>query len=253
MGGLLGKAPEVNGRKITGGPQMIQLSLDGKRLYVTTSLFSTWDNQFYPEIRTERRLHADGRLRHRERRHDDQRGLLRRFRQGAERAGALPRDPLSGRRLHVGHRHLADDRGPTDRASPSRSPTAAARPTGRCAPPAARHPADDRASTCPTAAATAAASPARPSCCDGEVDQRRGGAEQSPDPRRLRAALRRAARATAPWRSASRATTSSIAIRSEPASAARAEARHRHAEGPRWRTADEPRRRLSGGLPGRTS
>ena len=30
---------------------MIQMSLDGKRLYVTTSLFSTWDNQFYPEIR----------------------------------------------------------------------------------------------------------------------------------------------------------------------------------------------------------
>ena len=52
MGGLLGKAPEVNGVKVTGGPQMIQLSLDGKRLYVTTSLFSTWDNQFYPEIRT---------------------------------------------------------------------------------------------------------------------------------------------------------------------------------------------------------
>jgi selenium-binding protein 1 len=52
LGGLLGKAPEVHGRKITGGPQMIQLSLDGKRLYVTTSLFSTWDNQFYPDIRT---------------------------------------------------------------------------------------------------------------------------------------------------------------------------------------------------------
>ncbi|MDH3579984.1 MAG: selenium-binding family protein [Hyphomicrobiales bacterium] len=51
IGGLLGKAPEVNGHKITGGPQMFQLSLDGKRLYVTTSLFSTWDNQFYPEIR----------------------------------------------------------------------------------------------------------------------------------------------------------------------------------------------------------
>lgn len=29
---------------------MIQLSLDGKRLYVTTSLFSPWDNQFYPDI-----------------------------------------------------------------------------------------------------------------------------------------------------------------------------------------------------------
>ena len=52
MGGLLGRAPEVNGLQVTGGPQMIQLSLDGKRLYVTTSLFSTWDNQFYPEIRT---------------------------------------------------------------------------------------------------------------------------------------------------------------------------------------------------------
>lgn len=29
---------------------MIQLSLDGKRLYVTTSLYSTWDKQFYPEL-----------------------------------------------------------------------------------------------------------------------------------------------------------------------------------------------------------
>ena len=28
MGGLLGKAPVVNGHKITGGPQLIQLSLD---------------------------------------------------------------------------------------------------------------------------------------------------------------------------------------------------------------------------------
>ena len=52
MGGLLGKAPIENGVKVAGGPQMYQLSLDGKRMYVTTSLFSTWDNQFYPEIRT---------------------------------------------------------------------------------------------------------------------------------------------------------------------------------------------------------
>ena len=34
MGGLLGRAPEVNGVKVTGGPQMIQLSLDGKLLGV---------------------------------------------------------------------------------------------------------------------------------------------------------------------------------------------------------------------------
>jgi selenium-binding protein 1 len=29
---------------------MLQLSLDGKRLYVTNSLYSSWDNQFYPEM-----------------------------------------------------------------------------------------------------------------------------------------------------------------------------------------------------------
>lgn len=43
----------VKGRLVRGGPQMIQLSLDGKRLYVTTSLFSSWDEQFYPELITE--------------------------------------------------------------------------------------------------------------------------------------------------------------------------------------------------------
>lgn len=29
---------------------MIQLSLDGKRLYATNSLFSAWDRQFYPDL-----------------------------------------------------------------------------------------------------------------------------------------------------------------------------------------------------------
>ncbi|RXI00575.1 hypothetical protein DVH24_000809 [Malus domestica] len=42
--------PEIQGKKLRGGPQMIQLSLDGKRLYVTNSLFSTWDRQFYPDL-----------------------------------------------------------------------------------------------------------------------------------------------------------------------------------------------------------
>ncbi|KAI6216042.1 hypothetical protein M3Y94_00457000 [Aphelenchoides besseyi] len=41
---------EVKGRRIDGGPQMMQLSLDGKRLYVTTSLYSVWDEQFYPDL-----------------------------------------------------------------------------------------------------------------------------------------------------------------------------------------------------------
>jgi selenium-binding protein 1 len=51
LGGLLGKAGDA-GRELTGGPQMLQLSLDGRRLYVTNSLYSTWDNQFYPELRS---------------------------------------------------------------------------------------------------------------------------------------------------------------------------------------------------------
>ena len=49
-GGVLGNGSQVKGRKSAGGPQMLQLSLDGKRLYVTDSLFSTWDNQFYPDL-----------------------------------------------------------------------------------------------------------------------------------------------------------------------------------------------------------
>ena len=47
---MLGKAREFRGKKLEGGPQMLQLSLDGKRLYVTNSLFSSWDNQFYPQL-----------------------------------------------------------------------------------------------------------------------------------------------------------------------------------------------------------
>lgn len=38
------------GMNVQGGPQMIQLSLDGKRLYATNSLYSAWDNQFYPDM-----------------------------------------------------------------------------------------------------------------------------------------------------------------------------------------------------------
>uniref|UniRef100_A0A7N8Y0B1 Methanethiol oxidase n=1 Tax=Mastacembelus armatus TaxID=205130 RepID=A0A7N8Y0B1_9TELE len=40
----------IKGRRVYGGPQMLQLSLDGRRLYVTTSLFSSWDKQFYPDM-----------------------------------------------------------------------------------------------------------------------------------------------------------------------------------------------------------
>ncbi|XP_024083510.1 selenium-binding protein 1-A isoform X2 [Cimex lectularius] len=40
----------VKGTKVYGGAQMLQLSLDGKRLYATTSLYSVWDRQFYPDM-----------------------------------------------------------------------------------------------------------------------------------------------------------------------------------------------------------
>jgi methanethiol oxidase len=50
LGGVIGKPAQVRGHNVTGGPQMLQLSLDGKRLYVTNSLYSSWDNQFYPAM-----------------------------------------------------------------------------------------------------------------------------------------------------------------------------------------------------------
>lgn len=51
LGGVLGRAPTVHGKKLSGGPQMLQLSFDGQRLYLTNSLYSPWDNQFYPDIK----------------------------------------------------------------------------------------------------------------------------------------------------------------------------------------------------------
>ncbi|NXG39173.1 SBP1 oxidase, partial [Dromaius novaehollandiae] len=37
-------------KRVRGGPYKMQLSVDGKRLYVTTSFYSTWDKQFYPDV-----------------------------------------------------------------------------------------------------------------------------------------------------------------------------------------------------------
>ncbi len=49
LGGIYHGAAHPSGAKLTGAPQMISVSRDGKRVYVTNSLYSTWDNQFYPE------------------------------------------------------------------------------------------------------------------------------------------------------------------------------------------------------------
>ncbi|XP_070622809.1 methanethiol oxidase-like [Erythrolamprus reginae] len=40
----------LQGRRVYGGPNMLQLSLDGKRLYVTNCLCTPWDKQYYPEM-----------------------------------------------------------------------------------------------------------------------------------------------------------------------------------------------------------
>ncbi|KPI91699.1 Selenium-binding protein 1 [Papilio xuthus] len=40
----------VKNKRLYGSPQMIQLSLDGKRLYVSSSLYSPWDKQIYPKM-----------------------------------------------------------------------------------------------------------------------------------------------------------------------------------------------------------
>jgi selenium-binding protein 1 len=51
LGGVIGHPSDGN-RPLNGGPQMLQMSMDGRRLYVTNSLYSVWDNQFYPDLRS---------------------------------------------------------------------------------------------------------------------------------------------------------------------------------------------------------
>ncbi len=98
LGGLLGRDgghPKAAG-PFTGAPQMLQNSLDGERVYVSNSLYSTWDNQFYPEFKgwiddaaplVGRHLRA-------------RRGLLRRLPR-ADRRRPAPRDPPARGRLHT--------------------------------------------------------------------------------------------------------------------------------------------------------
>ena len=49
MGGVVRKAAHPNGAALTGGPQMVEISRDGRRVYLTNSLYSSWDDQFYPD------------------------------------------------------------------------------------------------------------------------------------------------------------------------------------------------------------
>ena len=48
IGGIAKHAAHPNGQPFQGGPQMIEISRDGRRVYFTNSLYSSWDDQFYP-------------------------------------------------------------------------------------------------------------------------------------------------------------------------------------------------------------
>src|SRR5262245_13516475 len=48
LGGVVRRAAHPKKGPLTGGPQMVEISRDGRRVYVTNSLYSSWDDQFYP-------------------------------------------------------------------------------------------------------------------------------------------------------------------------------------------------------------
>lgn len=48
LGGIVRRAAHPASGPLTGGPQMVEASLDGRRLYMSNSLYRAWDEQFYP-------------------------------------------------------------------------------------------------------------------------------------------------------------------------------------------------------------
>lgn len=51
VGGIVRRAahPARPGEQLNGGPQMVEISRDGRRVYFTNSLYAAWDEQFYPD------------------------------------------------------------------------------------------------------------------------------------------------------------------------------------------------------------
>ncbi|CAN5707414.1 selenium-binding family protein [soil metagenome] len=51
IGGIVGRRPHPAKPEtpLNGGPQMVESSRDGRRVYLTNSLYSPWDEQFYPD------------------------------------------------------------------------------------------------------------------------------------------------------------------------------------------------------------
>ncbi|MFQ5695883.1 MAG: selenium-binding protein SBP56-related protein, partial [Terriglobia bacterium] len=51
LGGIVRRAahPAKPKQALNGGPQMVEVSRDGRRVYFTNSLYAAWDEQFYPD------------------------------------------------------------------------------------------------------------------------------------------------------------------------------------------------------------
>jgi selenium-binding protein 1 len=49
IGGIVRRAAHPATGPLNGGPQMVEISRDGRRVYLTNSLYLAWDKQFYPD------------------------------------------------------------------------------------------------------------------------------------------------------------------------------------------------------------
>jgi selenium-binding protein 1 len=51
IGGIVRRTahPTQPDKPLNGGPQMVEISRDGRRVYFTNSLYRSWDEQFYPD------------------------------------------------------------------------------------------------------------------------------------------------------------------------------------------------------------
>jgi selenium-binding protein 1 len=51
LGGIVDRTPHpaAADQPLGGGPQMVEISRDGKRIYITNSLYGAWDDIFYPD------------------------------------------------------------------------------------------------------------------------------------------------------------------------------------------------------------
>jgi selenium-binding protein 1 len=51
IGGIARRTPHPAkpDQPLSGGPQMVEISRDGRRVYFTNSLYRSWDDQFYPD------------------------------------------------------------------------------------------------------------------------------------------------------------------------------------------------------------